>query len=238
MDIIYLSYGDDVKNHYRTYYSILTFQNNNLSFNGKIKIFTTDEGFYEALPKVDICKFDGIRVQDDIKKYGFFHFFKLDLLRSQKDTFMFVDSDTFFLSDISDLLDNIQPGHAVMFQKEYLLKENPFYRVYLDGIHHLIQPDTVMYNSGVIGIHKKDIPLIGDALPITRNILDKKKVHTAEQLALSAVLQKRLKITEACRHMIHYWNRKDYYDPKIKKIVDQHKQQDNRENNIEKEKNK
>jgi hypothetical protein len=94
---------------------------------------------------------------------------------------------------------------------------------YIDIAKHfnnnILSPKTKMYNSGCLGMHKGNIKLIPEMIELTGEILKVRRIHTAEQLATSAVLAQHTTIHETKDRMIHYWRNKDVYTDKVAAIV-------------------
>ena len=61
-----------------------------------------------------------------------------------------------------------------------------------------------MYNSGVLGISKKIIHKIDEALAICDELCQTVKHHTHEQIAISYILQNFTTVQEAYEHVFHY----------------------------------
>jgi hypothetical protein len=66
-----------------------------------------------------------------------------------------------------------------------------------------------MYNSGVVGMSKKDIPLLHKMLQLIDVLYAQCPSHLVEQFAFSFYLQQAGLVTPAISSVLHYWHMKD-----------------------------
>jgi len=137
---------------------------------------------------------------------------------------MFLDSDTFVRGDIVKLADQLSPETAIMHAFE---SRNPEiglsgFRAKLAGeITYRFTPDSRMYNSGVIGLHRDHRRVASLALHLCDAILDfATPIRTPQQFSLGEVLRiSNIKILEARDVVVHYNGKKFYVHKKISEMA-------------------
>ncbi len=148
----------------------------------------------------------------------------IDALERFKGCVAFIDCDTYFLKPVDQLFLRIGPGHACLHLIEGrleetrsavdqsvsdLVRDHQFFDT--KGKALQISTDGRMWNSGVIGIHHDDLPLMLEALNLTDQMWPKlkpwapgKKAHHLEQFATGYFLE-RLQLSECDDIVYHYW---------------------------------
>lgn len=138
-----------------------------------------------------------------------------DALSKFGDRVVYCDTDTYFLKPPNQLFARIRPGTSFMHVCEghlnesngaglaALLSSTPLRTV--AGRRWNLMDDTLMFNAGVIGMHKNDISLLDEVAYLTDQIYRHVSIHTVEQFAFSACLNKRTKLFEAYDVVCHYW---------------------------------
>jgi hypothetical protein len=138
---------------------------------------------------------------------------------------LFVDSDTYFIRDPAELFDRVRPGVAALHLDEGRLSErrngnarrlHDFVRRtelrLPDGTVGRLPEDTAMWNSGVVGIAPEDRDLLAPSLALVDELYGRYEKHNMEQLALSYVLARRLRLVPADDVVCHYWGRGMAFD--------------------------
>jgi hypothetical protein len=140
----------------------------------------------------------------------------LDLQETERS--VIVDGDTYFKQSPSRLFERVGPGAALMHLREgppeaseraaleaTLNKKEP---VDLNGDLWHIRAREIMWNSGVVGLHKLDSVLCNEAIHLTDQLLDQgfgELSHTAEMVAFGVTLARRTKVRECFDIIVHYW---------------------------------
>lgn len=152
---------------------------------------------------------------------GFVHRAKIEMLRhfsnEHDGNVLYLDTDTYFLSDPTSLFDAIEQNFFLMhtdegkikgsknkvFKKlERFLKKYKFKR-------NAILPTTHMWNAGVLGFQTRDKPVLEKVLTLADDLYGAYPKHVMEQLAFSVYFQEKTRLT--CDDKIfHYWNFKEY----------------------------
>jgi hypothetical protein len=149
----------------------------------------------------------------------------IDALQRYGHSVAFIDCDTYFVKPPGTLFDFIGPGKACLHIAEGRLKETGTWRnarisqliesncfLDLSGNGLTISPDAMMWNSGVLGVHASDLPLIREALNLCDQLWERdrvtepvdRRVHHLEQFATGFFLA-RNELREASDIVFHYW---------------------------------
>ncbi len=134
-------------------------------------------------------------------------------------TVILVDTDTVFLNHPKYLFERISPGRALMNAKECPIKELPEWPDWKSLLQETngmigkrtVTEDSIMYNSGVLGLHPSDSDLLCEVQSIMRSILEKSSVFTAVQLAYSLVLTEETDVAVCDDIINHYWSENRAY---------------------------
>lgn len=148
----------------------------------------------------------------------YFHRSKNRIMAAVMDRFqgptVFVDTDTYFTGSPRLLFERIAPGESVMHLPEGRLvdahHELAAYAVGRplpdpDGGTYTIGQDSQMFNSGIIGLHPEDRPLLDRALWLVDALYGPTKVFNVEQYGLGEVLHDRTKLNMSGDVVHHYW---------------------------------
>ncbi len=144
----------------------------------------------------------------------------------------FLDSDTLFMRDPTPLLQRIRPGHSLMNAAEYnfmdagpveplhwyTLRQGLKKTDYLVMGQRMVIPlDTMMWNSGVIGLSPAESYLVDDMLSLTDQLYEASKTFNVEQFAISCVLQAATQVSSTEDYIDHYWPKytKQTYNARI-----------------------
>jgi hypothetical protein len=252
-NLIFLSYGK--KSEYlRTISCVLSF----FAWNGdkagyiRIIIYTDDPSFFKI-------KLDGFNVEyflltpetlealkGDTK---FIHRIKVSVIDLTFKNFpneevLFIDSDTFFINDAQEMLNEFEPGISFMHKKEYNLRDGfslfssfnqgHYAKSFIDyiserefsigGIPEIFTADDYSWNSGVIGLQKDFGSYMSDVFKLTDEFYTNSKWFISEQMAFSLILQRRTQIKPAEKFVYHYWGKrqKQLVDTLIEKLFDRY----------------
>ncbi|CAM2070691.1 hypothetical protein SCOR_35270 [Sulfidibacter corallicola] len=131
-----------------------------------------------------------------------------------KGTCIFIDTDTYFTQSPSRLFERVGPGHTVMHKPEGLILEAhkgiADYAVGRpltdpEGGTYTISADSMMFNSGVVGLDYADRALLDRALWLVDELYGPTKVFNVEQYALGEVLRTRTDLQMSGDLLVHYW---------------------------------
>lgn len=125
-----------------------------------------------------------------------------------------VDSDTIFSGNPKELFERMCPGTALMHASEGPLRESEVWSEWDTLIQKSggevagwpIGPESLMYNSGLLGLDPSDRVLLQDVKETLAGIRAHTTMFTAEQLAASLVLQQELEISMGRDLVEHYWH--------------------------------
>lgn len=168
--------------------------------------------------------------QDDLKRWrgaiDFVHRVKvevlLDFVKSHKGAVLYMDTDVCFMRSIAGIYEGIEAGRRYMHVQEYklqdnsnpvIIKFNAFLRKHQplqwSAKQEHIQPDTAMWNAGVLGFRHNDAELLQEVLDFTDTVHPQFSKHIVEQFAFSLVFRNAGPIYAACREIMHYWSLKE-----------------------------
>lgn len=123
-----------------------------------------------------------------------------------------VDTDTCFTDHPAKLFEHIGRGRSVMHAYEYSIDETRLWwpllaalgdREYVTG--YRVAGDSPMFNSGVIGMHPHDAPLIERAIGLLDALDEIAPVFNAEQFAVGTVLRQHTELETSEQVVRHYW---------------------------------
>lgn len=135
---------------------------------------------------------------------------------------LFMDTDTYITAPIDAIWEKIEGGQVVMHQSEgvidssknaefkkwdLFLKNNS---IQFGGQTFQYNPDFQVWNSGVLGISKNELPVIDDVIQLIDAIHAKFPKHITEQVACSYLLQQKATIYPANSNVVHYWDLKEF----------------------------
>ena len=132
---------------------------------------------------------------------------------------LFVDTDTIWLADPAPLFAEVARGRHVLHLSEgrlatgNLLNRKVYqhlqpYTFPVGGQQLHLTPQTVLYNSGVIGYARSETVQLPDIYALADRFFLLYNKHIMEQLALSMCLVLDGPILEAAPYVLHYWNLK------------------------------
>ena len=230
MNLLYLVFGTNVRNHFQAYFSILTFLRHRTGL-GTITVVTDAPDFYRHL--ADYVRV--LPVQEELLREwkGEFDFFwrikikALELVASQfpDEPLLYLDSDTFLHGSFDALQAALAAGKAFMHEPEGTLSAlgskterrmwqqvagKPFGAVPITERH-------AMWNAGVVGIPAQGA---AEAIALALRICDDLSragvtPRLIEQFALSVALQERFDLQAALPYIGHYWSNKTEWNEAI-----------------------
>jgi len=221
VDLLLLSFGTRLENHYQAAFSILSF----LARPGIDRVFVLTDAprFYAQFgARIEILPIDEAQMGQWRGDSGFFWRIKIKAIEKvvgiSGNDLLYVVSDTVLAGDLTALSSGLASGRTFMHRLESRLSqrasstEKAMWSVLqgktFDGIR--IDDQTAMWNAGVIGLPAvsagDDIALtleLCDALcatPCTRRLI--------EQFSFSLALASGARLTPCDDVIIHYWGNK------------------------------
>lgn len=229
--ILYFTHGSDEFLN-EAVFALLSYYAHHKEDENKIIVYTDNSAYFKKrLPQsIKYIALD----KETIKKWkgaiDFVHRAKIELLRDFATRYtgnvLYLDSDTYFRTNISILFEHIQNGNAVMSLEEGAINSSPikhlkdFDRYFKKNNHQLtigntsfrFKKDVRMYNAGIIGTRvPESARLFDEALRITDYIYPEHPSHVVEQFAFSYLLQtQNQRVIEAEPLIHHYWYFKEF----------------------------
>lgn len=218
--LLYLVYGGTDAYWRELKFSVLSavsFLNQEPNHDVKI-VVATDQPQMVADWPVEVYPFDQSKLKTWAGSANYFHRSKNRLLAEVVDHYQlpcaFIDTDTYFVASPSLLFTRVAPGISVMHLPEGLLVEKHIpladYAVGRElvdpnGDTYVIQPDSIMVNSGVVGIHPDDRILIDRALWLIDELYAPTQIFNVEQYAMGEVLRTCTELNMSGDIVHHYW---------------------------------
>ncbi len=186
-------------------------------------------------------------VKDPKYDQTYLYFIKLKMLEDiskNGNSIFLMDSDILFVHDMKKVFLGLKPDISFMNEREWKIggemeHYNDFVKAY--GNFSIINEDTYMWNSGLVGIHKSNLGVIKDIIELTKSFVATKfKLHekylkiyppehyggraydnhrTVEQLAVTVVLWRISSLKATWDLYYHYYNYKDKFHDHINKLV-------------------
>ena len=128
MNLLFLTFGDNIKNHYQANFSILSFLKEKASITG-IYVFTDHPQYYAHYQDyVQVVTITEEKLQEWQGPHDFFWRIKIKaieqlVLQHPDAPLVYLDSDTFLYEDISGLRDILASGEALMHVQEGKLSQ-------------------------------------------------------------------------------------------------------------------
>ncbi len=248
-NVVLLCYGREIE-YKRAIFAALSFAS---WYSGDVKeirfvIYTDDPSYFEAYLQgltTEYVFLTGSMLREMLAGTDYIHRRKICIIkdvfvRHQGMPVLFLDSDTFAISDPKPLLDSLNRGECFMHVREYRFADAPdIYRKYMrnklenaeqypeaflrliesqsfsvDG--NLLKFEKSMYcwNSGVLGLGSETGPLMNDVLNLTDQFYSASRWFISEQLAFSLTLHfiSKLPLFPAEPFINHYYQVKDKVD--------------------------
>lgn len=143
-----------------------------------------------------------------------------DYFSKYKQNLLYMDTDTYFLRDPTELLASITPGHSIMNVEEYNfvdagaveplhwftmrqgLKQSTYT---VNGEQVTVPLATMMWNAGIIGLAQADSKLLDLYISLTDEMFSQCKSFIVEQFVASYVLQLTTQVRSTGDYIDHYW---------------------------------
>lgn len=223
MKILYIAHSSP-RIHRRTAYSILS----SLQVHGgqspyPIALYTDNPSFYSPLaPYLEITSIAPFEIENWIHAAGGYRLApKTEICSMQTDSFLFLDGDTVLLRPLPRLLGKLCSTTSIMQQFEYHLESRDvFASLVADPDFPDYTPRTCMYNSGMLGVHRDNLPVIRHARDIIFKIYARHHIHPADQLVVGNLLSQVSTIRTAPRYIYHYWQDKVFADAFMDRFFD------------------
>jgi lipopolysaccharide biosynthesis glycosyltransferase len=225
--IVYQAYGHkDILNE--CCYSIISLLKHHHNNDLKIVIYTDNKNHFSFLPtdNIDFIKLNETSIQDYKGPFNFVHRVKIkvleDFCKKYQGKFIYVDTDIFFLKNISPLFNRITDNQFLMCNNEGPItnKKNRVFvkfKNYIDlnknylNNHHIPIPSNIqMWNAGVLGMKTTHDSIIEQVLYTNDTIYPQFHSHIVEQMSFTYQLQKEGNIEASTDYLFHYWNFKEF----------------------------
>lgn len=230
MNLLYLVFGDNVRNHFQACFSILSFLRHRPGL-GIITVVTDAPDFYRHLTDyVAVLPVDAATLREWKGEFDFFWRIKIKALELVAATYpgtplLYLDSDTFLHGSFEALQMALAAGQAFMHEPEGALAElssKTERRMWqqvggksFGGV--LLHERHAMWNAGVVGIPAQGAT---EAITLALRICDDLSragvtPRLIEQFALSVALQERFDLQSALPYIGHYWSNKTEWNEAI-----------------------
>lgn len=228
--LLYVVYGDDIKYQIETKLSVLSVLRHTNVPSFVIRIITDQPQAYEGWP-VEVIAINQAVLRSWLADTQYHYRCKLmgivTLLPYAERT-VFLDTDTLVTGDANQLfgystqeilVDKIFTQWRHYFNdalvgnvSQYLLKNHP----------KRYEHDTVLFNSGVLGLCKSDLAMLKDALVLIDELwpIDK-QCRVLEQFCIAISINNQKKVIEQ-RSVYHYWSKKIFFQQAGKYFFDTH----------------
>ena len=213
--LAYLVYGSDHRYHLELNYSLLTALRHRGENNFRVCLICDAANDRPDLP-VDRIVLSADEIHDWSQAGTYNHRMKpLALARAIDELeapVALVDTDTAFTDDPFRMLNRIEPGRSVMFERESdLIDAAPWQKLgpeltagfSIEGIR--VAATSSMYNSGVIGLHPVDRALLDKSASLLDGLYARTGIYSVEQLAIGLVLEKETELRTSDDVLRHYW---------------------------------
>lgn len=223
MRIVYLAHSSP-RIHRRTAYSILScIHVHHGSLPCPLCLYTDQPDFYAPFSAhiniIPLSPGDIAKWIADAQNYK--NIAKAEVFRLQKDSFLFFDGDTVLLRPLQPLFARLSPETSIMQKREYLLgRRSAFSQLVADPDFPDFTPKTRMYNSGILGVHHANLPVIWQVRDMVLAIRKRYPIRTPEQLVDGTLLSRHTRIVTVPGWIYHYWQDKAAADA----IIDRHMQ--------------
>ncbi|MHA6246577.1 hypothetical protein ACXYMU_01465 [Pontibacter sp. CAU 1760] len=229
MNVLFLTFGDNIQNHYQANFAILSLLKDKSGIN-RIYVYTDRPQYYSRyLDYVQVVPISEEMMKDWKGPYDFFWRLKLkameDLVRRHPDMpMLFLDSDTFLYTDLAHLTAPLQQGKALMHVAEGLLSQlkSKTERRMWSKVNGLkvgditINAGHTMWNSGVLGLPAaRNQQTIELAIQLCDTMRAQDTTRMIEQFALSIALTETYPMEAANATIGHYWGNKGQWNERI-----------------------
>jgi len=196
-----------------------------------VLIYTDNPNFFKPyLKHVNVIyrNVDEKIIKEWMGPHAFVHRMKIRVLQEIVSTytgnFLYLDSDTYFTQNIGAIFKNITVGQLYMHCFENILCKIKMYRplngyaVKLNNEVQVIQPDTPIWNAGVLGFNNRAADILHQALELNDVLYTYYQKHIIEQFSFSYLFNKSGNIQKTEDHIFHYWFLKEEFRTYLNEI--------------------
>ncbi|MBB3698481.1 hypothetical protein KMW28_16035 [Flammeovirga yaeyamensis] len=193
----------------------------------QIVIYTDQkEVFSSLLPErlnINYCSIDQDTIQKWKGEFNFVHRVKIKVIQdtihkygNENINYLYLDTDTTFITSPDVLFTSIQNGHLIMHQNEGEItkasKNLVFKKLkkHLDTNYEHQKFNNEMWNAGVLGWNSRYNDLIEKVLTMTDDMYPSYQKHIVEQFAFTTIFNQSAKVESAEDSIYHYWNFKEF----------------------------
>lgn len=229
MNIVYLVFGQDISYYQQVFFSIYTALINKSESDRIIVVAETPSFFRQIEHLITIIPLDEKRVEEWKGDYGYFWRLKIKTLEHiakeyPKNDILYLDGDTYIYKPLYLLKKELDKGFNIMHVNEGSLPTlktksekkmwNSLRNRKFAGV--LVNENTCMWNSGVIGISSQHFATIDLALQVCDAMcMDQIPYFTKEQLAFGIAGSQITTIQHSDHVVGHYWGNKDEWNEVI-----------------------
>lgn len=217
MNIIYLAHTQE-RIWRDTVFSMLTLIDY-LGVPGKnyqMWVFTDNPGYFN-IPGIKTVLIDRAALKNWFGDNNFIHRAKIKVLQKVMDqtrqAVIMIDGDTLMIKDPSALFKKIDKRHSLMHKSEGAVKNHysklgrSLFNLANSGGIKELTPETIMYNSGVVGIDPFNFHLGEEVLKLSDRLFAANPLPIMEQLAQSIILKNNSPLIESDEFIFHWWGR-------------------------------
>lgn len=231
MNLMFLTFGDNLKNHAQACFSILSFLSKNEGIVSKIYMFTDRPDFYKFFgDKVTCIPITKEKLTEWEGEHQFFWRVKIKAVEhlinlDSESHILYLDSDTFQYNSILSLKELLDQSKGIMHKKEGALSDlttktektmlrqmngKTFAGITIDG-------KSEMWNAGTIGVPKdKNKEIIEKALGLCDEMCAAGVTRRlVEQFSFSVATKEVCGLTAAENQIGHYWGNKEEWNEMI-----------------------
>ncbi|MFV0344712.1 MAG: hypothetical protein ACK5IQ_00450 [Bacteroidales bacterium] len=233
MVITYLVFGTDNSNYGQAIFSILSFlsQTND---NDKVAVVSDHpEKFSFLSDRIIVIGINEEKLTEWKGKYQFFWRVKIKTLqlvtsKYENHSILYLDSDTFLFGSLDRIKSCLDEGINLMHTNEGKLSKlaSKTERKMWSQVKNrdyagiTIDPDTCMWNAGVVAVSHKNIDKLDLALDICDSMCAEKVTpRLIEQFAFSVAMGAGVRLIAAENEIGHYWGNKGMWNNKIQDFI-------------------
>lgn len=225
MNLLYLVFGNEFKNHLQAHFSICSFLTQGKAIDS-INVLTDKPEFYRSLANsINITEVNQATLQEWKGKHDFFWRVKIKAIELIGNTYpgkpvLYIDSDTFLFQPVTTIAAGVQQGRAYMHELENALSEarskteKRMWRQVsgkqFGGV--TITEKHAMWNAGVV-LSPNTRQEMALALSICDDMCEAGVTRRLiEQYAISVSLSELYDLQEAKDSIAHYWSNKEEWN--------------------------
>ena len=231
--LVYLVFGADTY-HQEAVFSIcsaLAALRDTPAHNLDIQVFTDNPDPYRELP-VRLRPFDQATRQAWAEPHGYHfrikHVALLEVLK-ESELALLIDTDTFFHQSPLALFRRIEPGTLLcntIGMRYGETRESVLYTALSEELFERGLTDDQMsqLNSGVIGLHRSDWPLLERSIALMDDLYPRaQQAYILEEFCLALAAYNRYEVRECPDLIHHYWSRKQLFRAKTQAWLVKHR---------------